>query len=105
MSSARRTRRRDVRVDLLPDGLQVLRCLGIRVVLVLEVVRRLGAVRFGLKEVVELQTELLGELPDLRVSLVYELAAVLGDLVLGELPTQRPAAPADPVRGLMTWAV
>ena len=54
-------------MNLLPDSLQVLRRLGIRVVLIFEVVRRLGAVRFGLKEVVELQTELLGELLDLRV--------------------------------------
>ena len=39
----------------------------------------------------------LGELADLGVALVDQLAAVLGDLAVGEVTAPGPAAPAEPV--------
>ena len=53
------------------------------------------------QQVVELQPELGRELADRRVALVDQLAAVLGDLAVGERAAERPAAAADPVRGLV----
>ena len=56
--------------------------------------------RLGAVEVVEPEAELLGELADLRVTLVDQLAAVLGDLPVGELAAPRPAAPTERDRTL-----
>ena len=62
---------------------------------------QLGAVLLRLEQVVELEPEPLGELADVGVALVDQLAAVLADLAVGERAAQRPAAAADPVRGLV----
>ena len=82
-------------MDLLPDLLQVVGRLGERVRLAVEVVEGLGPVDLGREQVVEVEPELLGELADLGVALVDQLAAVLGDLALGEVAPARPAAPAE----------
>ena len=50
-----------------------------------EVVERLGSVDLGREQVVEVEPQLLRELADLGVALVDQLAAVLGDLALGEV--------------------
>ena len=55
----------------------------------------------GREQVVEVEPELLGELADLRVALVDQLAAVLGDLPVGELAADRPAAAAQRSGGLV----
>ena len=66
-----------------------------------EVIERLGPVELGREQVVEVEPQLLRELAGLGVALVDQLAAVLGDLPLGEVPPPRPAAPAEPVGGLV----
>ena len=88
-------------MELLPDLLQVVGRLRERVGGAVEVVEGLGAVGLGREQVVELEAELLGELADLRVALVDQLPAVLGDLALGEVVAQRPAAAAEPIGGLV----
>ena len=67
----------------------------------IEVVERLGSVDLGREQVVELEPQLLRELAGLGVALVDQLAAVLGDLPLGEVAAARPAAPAEPIGGLV----
>ena len=94
-------RSRDVRVDLLPDHLQVVGHLRERVRLAEEVAELLGALRLGLEQVVERQPELLRELLDRDVVRVDQLAAVLVDLAVGEVAAAGPAAAADPVRSLV----
>ena len=88
-------------MDLLPDLLQVVGRLGERVGLAVEVVERLGPVDLGRMQVVEVEPQLLRELAGLVVVLVDQLAAVLGDLALGEVSAARPAAAAEPVGGLV----
>ena len=56
----------------------------------------LGAVGLRPQHVVERQPEFLRELADAGVALVDQLAAVFGNLSLGEIPAPRPATPADP---------
>jgi hypothetical protein len=87
-------------VDLLPDPLQVVGGLFERVGLAVEVEEVLGAAGLSRKEVVQAESERLRQLPDLGVSLVDQLAAVLGDL-RREVVAKRPAATADPVRCLV----
>ena len=63
-----------------------------------EAVEGLGSVRLRREQVVEVEPELLCELPDVRVTLVDQLAAVLGDLPAGERPAivqQRPPRRVD----------
>jgi hypothetical protein len=67
-------------VDLLPDPLQVFGRFDVGVGLAVEVVEGLGPVDLARQQVVEVEAELLGELADLGVALVDQLAAVLGDL-------------------------
>ena len=66
-----------------------------------EVPEQLGAVGLGPQQVVELEAELVRQVADRVVTLVDELAAVLGDLPVGERAPDRPAAAADPVRRLV----
>ena len=67
-----------------------------------KVIEGLGAVDLGGEQVVEAESEALGELTDLGVVLVDQLAAVLGDLAVGERPgAVGPAAPADAVGSLV----
>ena len=91
----------EVRVELLPDLLQVVRHLGERVRRAVEVAEDLGAVRLSLVQVVEVEPELMHEAPELVVTLVDQLAAVLVDLAVGEEPAVAPAAPAEPCRRLV----
>ena len=91
-------------MDLLPDRLQVVGRLRERVGRPVEVVEVLGAVGLGGQQVVEVQAQLLRELADLGVALVDQLAAVLGDLAVGERAAERPAASAEPVGGLVEVA-
>ena len=88
-------------MDLLPDLLQVVGRRRERVGVAVEVVEGLGPVHFSRVQVVEAQPELLGELADLRVILVDQLAPVLGDLAVSEGAANRPAAPADTVGGIV----
>ena len=87
-------------MDLLPDSLQVVGRLRERVRSAVEVVEGLGAVDLGGEQVVEAESEALGELTDLGVVLVDQLAAVLGDLAVGEgargSDQQRPPTRSDP---------
>jgi hypothetical protein len=92
-------------VDLLPDHLQVIRQLRVGVRLAEEVAELLGAVRLRHIEVVEVQAELLGELLELDVRVVDQLAAVLVDLPVGEVAAACPAAPAHPARRLVDLGV
>ena len=92
---------RDVRVELLPDPLQIVGHLGERVRAPVEPAEDLGAVRLSLVQVVEVEPELLHEAPKLVVTLVDQLAAVLVDLTVGEEPAVAPAAPAEPCRRLV----
>jgi hypothetical protein len=57
-------------VELLVDRPEILGRLPVGVGLAVEVVERLGAVRLGLEQVVGLQTEAAGELPEGGVALV-----------------------------------
>ena len=91
-------------MQLLPDLLQVVGRLHERVRLAVEVVERLGPVDLGREQVVEVEPQLLGELAGLGMALVDQLAAVLGDLPLGKVAPERPAAPAEPVGGLVESA-
>ena len=63
--------------------------------------QQLGSGGFALHEVVEVETELLRELLHGDVTVVDQLAAVLEDLPLGEDPTARETAAAEPWRGLV----
>ena len=92
-------------MDLLPDLLDVVRRLRVRVRAVVEPVEVLGSVLLRRDEVVEVEPELLGEVLDLEVPGVDQLAAVLADLALVEHAADRPAAPAEPARGLMHLCV
>ena len=93
-------RSRHVRVQLLPDGLDVAGGLGVGVERTVEPVDRLGAGRLRRQQVVQREPEGLRELPDGGVPLVDQLTAVLGDLTLVEVPGDRPAAATDAVRRL-----
>jgi hypothetical protein len=92
-------------VQLLPDRLHVGRCLRVRVRDAVEEVHRLGAVLLGREQVVELQAEFLCELPHGGVTLVDQLACVLSDLALTEVPVDRPAPAAHRVVCLDTLAL
>ena len=81
--------------------LDVVGDLGVRVRSAVEVAEQVGPVRLVAEEVVEPEAELLGEVADVGVPLVDQLAAVLGDLAVGEGAAQRPAASADPAGGLV----
>ena len=91
----------EVRVERLPDLFQVVRHRGERVRRAVEVADDLGAVRLALVQVVEVETELVDEAPELVVTLVDELAAVLVDLAVGEEPAAAPAPPAEARRRLV----
>jgi hypothetical protein len=94
-------RSRDVRVDLLPDRLQVVRHLRERVRPAEEVAELLGPVRLRGVEVVERQAELLRKLLESEMVRVDQLAAVLVDLVVREIAAAGPAAAAHPVGRLV----
>ena len=87
-------RGRHVGVDLLPDSLEVVRGLVERVGLPVEEIEVLRPVRLALEQVVRVEPELLDELAQLDVAGVDQLAAVLGDLPVGEGSADRPATPA-----------
>ena len=67
-------------MELLVDAVEVVRRFGVRVRRPVEVVERLRVIRLGAVEVVEPEAELLGELANVRVALVDQLATVLVDL-------------------------
>ena len=67
-------------MQLLVDAVEVVRRFAVRVRPAVEVVDRLRVIRLGAVEVVEPEAELLGELPNVRVALVDQLATVLVDL-------------------------
>jgi hypothetical protein len=92
---------RDVLVELLVDAVEVLGGLRERVWPPVEVVQRLGAVRLALQQVVEREPELLGELAELDVPRVDQLAAVLGHEPGRERAADRPAAAAQAVARLV----
>src|SRR5829696_1151975 len=94
-------RGRDVLMDLLIDGVVVLGGLRERVRTAVEVIQRLGAVGLGLEQVVQRQVQLLGQLTELDVARVDQLAAVLGDEPGRERAADRPAAPAEAVAALV----
>jgi hypothetical protein len=71
-------------VELLVDRVEVLGRLPVGVGLAVEVVQGFRAGRLGLEQVVGLQPQASGELPDGGVALVDELAASLHQLVVGE---------------------
>ena len=83
------------------DAVEVVRRVVVRVRRAVEVVQRLRSVLLGLEQVVEGQPQLLAEVLDVEVVAVYELAAVLRDLSVCEHSPDRPAPPAEPVRGLV----
>jgi hypothetical protein len=87
-------------VQLRPDRLQITRGLRERVLRTVEVVEVLGAVRLRGEEIGQVEAELLGELADLCMALVDQLAAVLGYLA-GEIGRAGPAAAADAAGRLM----
>src|SRR5581483_9368658 len=66
-----------------------------------EVAELVGGVRLRLREVVEVESELLRELLHLRVVVVDQLAAVLVQLAVGKVAATAPAPSADPPRGLV----
>src|SRR5262249_7411720 len=84
-----------VAVQRLPDLFQVVHSLLVGIRAAIKVEKQLGTVRFGGEEIVERQTELLCELPDSRVTLVDQLAAMLGDLSFGEITAPCPAASTE----------
>src|SRR3954451_21122052 len=86
-------------MELLPDRLQVVGHLRERVAAVEEVAELLGAVRFRLEEVVELEAELGGELLHIDVAVVDEPASMLVDLGLREVAATAEAPSADPPGG------
>ena len=88
-------------MELLVDRPEVLGRLPVGVGLTVEVVERLGAVHLGLEQVVGLESEAAGELPEGGVALVNQLAAALHQLAVGEGAAQGPAAAADAVGGLV----
>jgi hypothetical protein len=88
-------------VHLLVDAVQVDGELRIGIRRSVEVEEVLGSFLLCLQQVVEVEPEPLCELADLRVSLVDQLAAVLGDLAAAGPVAVRPAAPADPRRRLV----
>ena len=88
-------------MDLLPGLLDVVGDLLERVRRAAEPGEELGAVGLGAEQVVELETELLREVADRVVSLVDQLATVLGELSVCERASQRPAAASDPVGRLV----
>ena len=92
---------RDVGVEGLIDAVEVVRRVVVRVRRAVEVVQRLRSVLLGLEQVVEGQPQLLAEVLDVEMVAVYELAAVLRDLSVCEHSPDRPAPPAEPVRGLV----
>ena len=92
-------------MDLLPRGLDVVRHLGVAVRGAVEIADQLRPVLLGLEQVVELEAEPLCELADRGVALVDQLAAVLGDLTVGERAAERPAAAADAVDASCTSAM
>ena len=66
----------------LPDLLHRIGSVGKGLPGAAEVVERLGAILLGGEEVVEIEAQLLGQLADLGVGLVDQLAPVLRDLTL-----------------------
>src|SRR6186713_1025875 len=70
-----------------------------------EEVDRFGSVELALKEIVELEPELLSELPQRRVALIDELASMLADLAVEKHVPDRPAATAHAVRPLVDRGV
>ena len=80
----------------LPDLLHGVGGLGEGLPRAVEVVERLGAVLLRREQVVEVEPELLGQLADLLVGLVDQLAAVLRDLSAVERAADGPAPPAEP---------
>ena len=84
-------------MDLLPGLLEVVGDLLERIRRSVEPGDELCAARLRPEQVVEPEAEVLGEVPNRGVSLVDQLATVLGDLPVGERAAQRPAAAADAV--------
>ena len=89
------TRGGHVGVQRLPHLLHRIDGLGERLPRAVEVVEGLGAVLLGREQVVERESELLGQVPGFLVVLVDQLAAMLRDLPAVEGAADRPAAPAE----------
>jgi hypothetical protein len=85
-----------VRVHHLPDLLHGVGGLGEGLPGAVEVVERLGPVLLRGEQVVEIEPQLLGQLADLGVVLVDQLAPVLCDLSVAEGAAERPATAAEP---------
>jgi len=94
-------RGRSVAVDLLPDLLEVVGDVVYRVRGAFEVAPEVGAVRLRAEEVVEREPQLVHEISDRVVTLVDQLAAVLGDLSVGEGAACAPAPSAQTVGRLV----
>ena len=73
-------------MQLLPDRLQVVRHLGERIRLSIEVAEHLGSGRLGLDEIIEIEAKLLGEMLDGEMAVVDQLAAMLVKLPVREHP-------------------
>src|SRR4051794_18803605 len=77
-------RGREVLVQLLVDAVEIDGQLGVRVLAVVDKEEVLCALRLRLKQVVERESQLLCQLAHGRVTLIDQLAAMLGDLSIGE---------------------
>jgi hypothetical protein len=88
-------------MDHLPDRLQIIGRLGVRIIGAVEVEIRLGSIDLGCEQVVEGQSEFLGEIARAGVSLVDEFPTMFGDLPGSEVGAIRSASAAEPGVGLI----
>ena len=87
-------------MNRLPHTLEVVGDLGLRVERAVEARAHLGPVHLRAEEVVELEVELLREVPDRVVALIDQLTAVLGNLPVCERVANRPTSAADAAGGV-----